>query len=78
MTPEEAIKTVWPHGNVNMNPERIEGCIPKVESKLEKHGFTSSCHGSYIHMAMEIIADREGLEVVHTGSSDIVTLIAHK
>ena len=76
MLPKEAIKTVWPHGNPNMSIERIEASVPKVQSKLAKYGFTVACHGSYHHMAMEIIADERSLKVTHKKSNDIVTLSA--
>ena len=75
MTPEEAILTVWPLGNPNINSERISSiCIPKVLAKLAKFGATAACHGSYNHLAMEVIANRESLVVQHNIASDTVQL----
>lgn len=75
MSPEQAIRTVWRCGNPNIAAQRIEDvCVPKVDATLEKHGFACACHGSYSHLAMEIIADRDELIVEHKKSQDIVTL----
>lgn len=66
MKAQEVIKTVWPAGNPNISTDRIAACIPKVNQSLEKYGFDVSNHGSYRHLAMEVIALTFPLDSYHS------------
>ncbi|UUA75229.1 hypothetical protein [Cellvibrio sp. QJXJ] len=74
MTSVEAIQVIWPHGNKNICTARIERCVVKIRKKLELYGFYVSLHGSYMHMAMEVVAQELGGKVIHKSSNDTVSL----
>ncbi len=74
MTPEQAINTIWPAGNPNIRTARISACVEKIRGSLNKHGFICACHGSYSHLAMEIVAEDLGLRVEPNPGTETVTL----
>lgn len=66
MTPQEAVKKVFPQGNPNLTENtinRIKMAVPKVENKILSKGSSCAVDGSINHFAMIIIAEKHGLKI---------------